>query len=102
MNDDFVSVRVLHDRHPTNWTFDSLRGETNVLFLQALDGPFEVLDLYRDARPISGRFPLVPHAADSDRGRTQFVFNPDAFGILTRDFQPKRSLVKSASTLHVG
>src|SRR5439155_7938913 len=95
VNYQFVTVRILHDRHPAYRTLDTFGSKRNVRLFEALDGSVKVFDFNSDAGAVFGWFPLIADAADGQRVGTNLVFDPNTLAKFTRNSERKHSFVNA-------
>src|SRR4029450_8168495 len=101
VDNNLVTVRILHDGHPAHRTFNCFGGKTSLRLFQALDGGVKVFDFNSNAGAVFGWLPLIAHAADGQRVGTNLIFDPNTFAKFARDFESEHSFVKPSSTFYV-
>src|SRR6267143_5925392 len=101
MNNDLITVRIVHDGHPAYRTLNSFGGKASLRLFEALDGGVKVFDFNGDARAVFGWLPLIGHAANGQRVGTNLVFDPNTLAKFTRDLEPEHSFVKCSCAFYV-
>src|SRR4029450_5441288 len=101
VNNNLITVRILHDGHPAYRTLNSFGGKMSLRLLKALDSSVKVFDFNSDAGAVFGWLPLIAHAADGQCVGTNLVFDPNAFAKFARDLEPEHSFVKRSCAFYV-
>ena len=102
VDDDFVPVRVLHDRHVADRGFERFPGKFDVRLLQLGDRFLEILHLERRARSLVRRRPGVANARDAKRVLADPVFDPLSVHEPADFLQAEDALIKFPRPVHVG
>ena len=103
VNANSVAVRVENHRHAANGRGHRLHAELHVLVAQLFYGCVEILDFERSGAAVGTRLEHSGCAADGQRIRAEFVFDPLAVSGI-RDgcgFQVQHALVKITRAFHV-
>ena len=101
VNANRVAIGIVDHRHVTRRAFHRLHAELYVVLFQMRNGVVKIFDFERDHAAIGIGREHSGSAADGQRIRAEFVFDPLAFENRRR-FQAQHVLVKFPCPRHVG